>query len=148
LQYVDAVKEGTIDKFFTEAFVMQNACYEATASNIASFDPISSLNLFVPHPGWNDSYSDQTNLESLLAWKQRELLKEFVDALPVKKKPKSSNDVAMLEASPAFGIFLHEKRSEMIASLRHETTRLGKHVGNDALFKTVVDDDLKITARA
>ncbi|WP_344763880.1 hypothetical protein [Actimicrobium antarcticum] len=78
LKYLESVQSNQLDAFFEEAFQRTDPCYEATVENILAFQPTENrIVIFHPKPKWIDSASAEDNIDGLLVWAERELLRDY-----------------------------------------------------------------------
>lgn len=111
LKYFEAAQSNRLDHFFEEAFQRTDPCYEATVENILGFQSAAEkVEIFHPIPQWIDSISAEDNINGLLAWSERELLKDYALAKNIDLQKHSLKQIDDILSSKDFAVFLNENQ--------------------------------------
>ena len=139
-KYIESIQCTQVENFFEEAFQRTDPCYEATVENIFQFQPhVSAQVIFHPRPQWLDSSSAENNIEGLLAWAERELLKDYASAKKFTLDGYSLQRVDDLLCSRDFALFFSANRTLVRQRLLNDIKPLDVQLFDDLLAKYLAD---------
>ena len=134
LKYFDAVQSNRLNEFFEEAFQRTDPCYEATVENILGFEPVAAkVVIFHPKPQWIDNISAEDNINGLLAWSERELLKDYASAKNIELTEHSLKQIDDILSSKDFASFLNANQDVL-----HQHVLNSIKPGNEQILKTLL----------
>lgn len=140
LKYFEAAQYNRLDNFFEEAFQRTDPCYEATVENILGFQPVAeNVEIFHLIPQWIDSISAEDNVNGLLAWSERELLKDYALVKNIELKNHSLKQIDDILSSKVFAVFLNENQALIHQHLSGSIKPENEQLFRDLLAKYVAD---------
>lgn len=142
LKYFDAAHHDKLPEFFNTAFVAQQPCFEATVQNIMNYSsqPSATDTIFHTKPNWDDALSISDNVNGLLVWIEREMVRDFAKEKGIDLTSYSLDDINKIEGSRDFATFLMREKAKIETRTLEET----KSRAPDAAVINMIQEDLEL----